>query len=163
MSDDIQFFEHVYFIKIIAASMIILFGISSLISFYLSFSYNVISLNILIFQFLWVINTICWIIIFFQLRNNDLLTTTKDKIIIPLGSKNKPLEIYLSEIEKIERKSLSKIEIWYRDRNAIVNKQKFNLFHFKKEDQIKFNNYIENIKVKKIPPAISNKERVAIS
>ena len=159
MSDDTKIYEHVYFTKIIAGGMIIMFGISSFILIYISILYNIIPF----IAFLMIINTVIWIIIFFQLKNNDLLTTTKEKIIIPQGSKNNPIEIYLSEIEKIERKSSSKIEIWYRDKNATINKQKFNLFHFKREDKARFNNYIENIKIKKISPAVSNKEGVAIS
>ena len=159
MSDDTKIYEHVYFTKIIAGGMIIMFGISSFILIYISILYNIIPF----IAFLMIINTVIWIIIFFQLKNNDLLTTTKEKIIIPQGSKNNPIEIYLSEIEKIERKSSSKIEIWYRDKNATINKQKFNLLHFKREDKARFNNYIENIKIKKISPAVSNKEGVAIS
>jgi len=108
----------------------------------------------LLFGYIIIILSIMTIITAIDGGINSSIATTKNKIIFHGGSLHVLKEIDINKIEKIERKSATKIIIYYINKNNKVKKLRLNTLGLIGEDQIKFNNYIENLIRRKISPAV---------
>ncbi len=145
MSDNLRIYELKRYWIILIGLNIFFAGTASITMLFLPSILNKIT------AILFLVVSIIWTLHYLYLKNNIQLATTNEKIIISRGPIRQILEIDINNIEKIEKKSPTKFEIWYLDKYSNIRKQKLYLSSFKDEDQIEFSKYLEIIMGKKSP------------
>jgi hypothetical protein len=148
MSNNLKSYNLSSFSFVIIGLIIIVSGLNSILYFLHPYTLNKIT------AIIWFLISIVWIWQFYYWKNNFAFATTSDKIIISNGRFRKMLEIKLSQIQSIVRKSPTRIIIWYEDMNGKLKKKRIYLFHINGNDQIEFNKYIEEINFKNISSAV---------
>jgi hypothetical protein len=141
MSDDFKLYSFSNFWFFLACLNVVLALIVSILNFLHPFP----NLAYLFIAIGWLITASLWVGHIIHAKNYPAIVTFDNKIIISRGAYMKMIEINISNILKIERKSLTKIIIHHQDKQNKPKKRKVSLSYIDGKDQIKFNGYIEKL------------------
>jgi len=139
MDDEMKIYNYSKLDFFLSCLVIVIASLDAILNFFLPSILNLIT------AILWAIVALLWIGHIIHKRNHPYIATKKDIMIISRGAYRSALALKLNKIERIERKSLTKPIIWYRDKNNKLKKQRIHLSWIENEQQVQFHNYIEEL------------------